>query len=1092
MQAFGSYNEETIDFNDVNSGIFLITGDTGAGKTTIFDAITFALYGKTSGAKREGKMMKSQFSKQDVETVVEFCFNYNGEKYTIIRCPEQSKFKLNKKTNEYEELKTKKAASVELIMPDNSAFPGKIKDIDIKIEEIIGLNFDQFTQVAMLAQGDFMKLLLSSSKERKEIFAKIFDTSIYAKIENKLYEKYKEVSGSDIENKKSILFDMEKLISLDESQYTEELKERKKEFTEDFSGNIVPLINNINDEINVCIKEDEEKKEAVAKEVKAIEKSLSDANGVNKLFDDRDKNKSELEKLLLREDEFKNIEERIKNGRKAMYIETFYKSYIDAKDDNEKTQKAYTLKNEELGKLKADSEKLKENFDTVNIAYENDYQNYINEANSIGNILEKYDEYDKFVKKISDIDSSRKKDAVKKQQLEEKKNGFKEKYELIESERNKNIELAAGFEIVKTWGNNIHLCAGELKKIQEKIALLPDSYEQLTKMEKACALEKKKCEQLKADYDNKYNLFINNQAALLRSTLEDGKPCPVCGSIHHVDNNIDYENPHVDNKEYVDKKALDGLKNNLDIITDKCQNLENDCYKRKTKLISDINSLKDSYNALFAKVKSQVCDDDMDKSGIIYSIVGEDTINRYGINGSIVFNENDDINTFVNMISADGTKMSKMLSDIFNITMEKFVYIKKAKDEVTKLDAKKENLKKEEELCIKEYEEVSEIINKEDSELAANKAIAEKLKKELTFDNKSEAKKRFDELNSKAKDLKTTKEEAQKNYTEVSNKLSEVTGHVTTIKLRLEDCSKKLESSYNEYMSKINESDFKDEKEFLDSRIDNDSIVNAENMLNSYKENKSRLTQTVTILEEQLKDKERIDTKELEAKLDISNADLKKAEDTVTDRKYRLNNNINIMESLKKSYNYRVSVLSEAKIITSLYETANGKIAGKHLNFQTYVQRRFFEKIVNQANKRLKVMSHGQFILQCRALNDLGARGEVGLDLDIYSIVNEQSRDVKTLSGGESFMAALSMALGMADIIQNSNGKVHVDTMFIDEGFGSLSEEMRQEAVNALNELSSGNRLVGIISHVTELKNQVETKLIITKDDKGSKAKWGE
>ncbi|MDF2486865.1 MAG: hypothetical protein K0R46_3033, partial [Herbinix sp.] len=135
-------------------------------------------------------------------------------------------------------------------------------------------------------------------------------------------------------------------------------------------------------------------------------------------------------------------------------------------------------------------------------------------------------------------------------------------------------------------------------------------------------------------------------------------------------------------------------------------------------------------------------------------------------------------------------------------------------------------------------------------------------------------------------------------------------------------------------------------------------------------------------------------------------------------------------------------------------------------------------------------MSNGQFILKCRGVEDLSNQGEVGLDLDVYSMVNDQIRDVKTLSGGESFMAALAMALGMADIIQNSAGSIHIDTMFIDEGFGSLSDETRTQAINVLNELSEGKRLVGIISHVSELKAQIGTKLLVTKTDKGSKARW--
>ena len=160
------------------------------------------------------------------------------------------------------------------------------------------------------------------------------------------------------------------------------------------------------------------------------------------------------------------------------------------------------------------------------------------------------------------------------------------------------------------------------------------------------------------------------------------------------------------------------------------------------------------------------------------------------------------------------------------------------------------------------------------------------------------------------------------------------------------------------------------------------------------------------------------------------------------------------------------------------------------LDFQTYVQRQYFSQMIQAANQRLKVMTDGQFLLQCRDLDALGKQGEVGLDLDVYTMATDRLRDIKTLSGGESFMAALAMALGMADIIQRTAGNVSMDALFIDEGFGSLDEESRLKAVRILQELAGGRRLVGIISHVTELKEQIGKKLTVRKTEKGSRIQW--
>ena len=203
-----------------------------------------------------------------------------------------------------------------------------------------------------------------------------------------------------------------------------------------------------------------------------------------------------------------------------------------------------------------------------------------------------------------------------------------------------------------------------------------------------------------------------------------------------------------------------------------------------------------------------------------------------------------------------------------------------------------------------------------------------------------------------------------------------------------------------------------------------------------------------------------------------------------------MENKREVAQKVEVHYRTREAMLKENTVLRNQDNTANGKLSGKHLKFQTYIQRRYFKQIVDNANKRLYIMSGSQFILQCRDTDALGSQGFVGLDLDVYSIVNDQTRDVKTLSGGESFMAALALALGMADMIQHTASSVHIDTMFIDEGFGSLSEETRNQAIASFNELSGGKRLVGIISHVTELKQQIDRKLIVTKTEKGSKAVW--
>lgn len=283
---------------------------------------------------------------------------------------------------------------------------------------------------------------------------------------------------------------------------------------------------------------------------------------------------------------------------------------------------------------------------------------------------------------------------------------------------------------------------------------------------------------------------------------------------------------------------------------------------------------------------------------------------------------------------------------------------------------------------------------------------------------------------------------------------------------------------------------FADTEAFLKARLDQSGIRECQDAVNAYRTSVSVAKEAVRILEEQTKGKQRIDTTELKS----AKARWMKEQERIEQAGNELFHVISVDRTAykrgKELYAQREELRTDHILYKNLSDTANGKLGGKHLNFQTYIQREFFRQVIAKANQRLRTMARGQFLLQCRELKDLKAQGEVGLDLDVYSLIHEQTRDVKTLSGGESFMAALAMALGMADMIQESNGRVHIDTMFIDEGFGSLSEETRSEALAMLGELACGKRLVGIISHVTELKAQVGTKLIVKKGAKGSRTEW--
>ena len=333
MSAFGSYaGEETVDFAEVNHGIFLITGDTGAGKTTIFDAITYALYDQTSGGKRDGEMMRSQFAAEEVRTYVELKFIYNGEIYRITRSPRQERIS-KRKNKEGEYTTTVDQPTVELIMPDGLPFYGKIKETNQKIVDIIGLDVNQFTQIAMIAQGEFLKLLLAPSKERKEIFAKIFNTRIYWRMEEELKNRAKAIYVKLEDNRKDIIRDLENIQYIQNSTY-EAAWAVMPRFIESNPESQLALITQM-------IVEAKQKEEEIAKEIVDNQRDLNlvitelqQAEEVNKLFTALEQLQNRKAELSIRHNDMEAIRSKIASAKKAAVIEPKERAFLNKQKEH--------------------------------------------------------------------------------------------------------------------------------------------------------------------------------------------------------------------------------------------------------------------------------------------------------------------------------------------------------------------------------------------------------------------------------------------------------------------------------------------------------------------------------------------------------------------------------------------------------------------------------------------------------------------------------------------------------------------------------------------------------------------------------------
>ena len=1041
MSAFGSYaGEELVDFSDIGNGIFLITGDTGAGKTTVFDAITYALYDETSGGKRNGEMMRSQYADDDTSTYVEYSFIYHGKTYTIIRSPRQER--MSKRRNKDGEFTTTTdQPTVTLILPDGQEYTGKIKETNQKIVEIIGLDVNQFTQIAMIAQGDFLKLLHVSSKERKEIFTKIFNTRIYWQIEEELKARAKSTYGQLEDNRKDIIRETEDIKCIKGSVLLLQWEDMPR-FTETDSDKQIELI-------GLVINEGKEKEDEIKKVLVENGQLLDDINAKIKQTEENNKLFDFLEAALLRKDgldqkkhEMADIKLRLDKAKKAQAVRPKEEAFLNKQMDlSECMKRIVNIKSwlednrERLESIGKDKEQKEEE-------YKKNSPGLIAKISSINNLLPKYEELDGY--------------NTEKTALEESKNKAQEEYtkviELIEDEKNSKIELSSHQEECRTVADQYTQLKNNVDRLIERknsLEGLINSIRSMNQLRTTYENVDKEFKKTNEDYELKrhlyeelYHGFIEGQAGLLAAALEDGDACPVCGSTSHPNKAFNYD--HI-----IDESKLRAAKKEMDAALD-----------TKQEKYEALQKAKQSYEK---KLELSVHE------------------GRKIIDDSINYNNIADTN-FENLLEQCNNQLK--------LDMDKRAQAEEAgktysanQDRIKELEEALDAHEKDRNEAEKAKQEVAASLIKIDTKIGS-------LKKDLVYESKTHAKRELYTSEAQLHGLEEANTTISENYQAIVNTTNEIIGNLKTEEESYSRLLKDTGKSELELSNELSNQGFSDLGEYRRARLNPQQIEDLSKLDQEYREEIIRNNTSIENYKEQTKGKFRIQTDELVLKrVELNEIKLQMEEESKAIYGIRARNE-EVYTKVTRLISDREKVMKTYSAISRLANIANGKLSGRHLNFQTYIQRMYFNMILKEANKRLYTMSNNQFILKCRDMEDLSGQGEVGLDLDVYSMVNDQVRDVKTLSGGESFMAALSMALGMSDIIQNTAGSIHIDTMFIDEGFGSLSDDTRMQAIKILNDLSDGKRLVGIISHVTELKAQIGTKLVVTKGEKGSKARW--
>lgn len=923
MSAFGSYaGKNVIDFTGQQQGIFLITGDTGAGKTTIFDAITYALYNQTSGGERNGNMMRSQYAQPETETYVELEFLYRGQTYRVRRNPD---YKITKTLKNGKIREQKVPHSVELTLPDGTVFPEKKNATDAKIIEILGLTADQFSQIVMIAQGDFLKLLYTKSDERKMIFSKLFRTDIYWKIQENLRRKSMEMDERIQENDRAFEQEKSRIIPLPESEELplDELVERLRERLKD------------------ALKEQNLRRA----NVEELNKKITKYEEINKLFRSLEKIRQTGKELEARQAESKERRQQIENARKADKVLVAEQQNLRQQQEVEQSAQAIAKMTETL----ANDQEMFESLKT----------------------------------QLQESEAKQKREAA---DIQKKMLALEQSFPSYEALQNARSEEQ---QAKKVWEDLGKTSEESFHKKEAGIAALKEQQKQ---QEQVVEQTKKNWEQTSLGasesakhYEHMYEAFLKEQAGILAENLSAGCPCPVCGSTVHPD----------------PAKLSDHAVTELEVEQAK-----------KTRAAAE--EKRDLAYAAFEAEKTE-------KQKLAQAVEKEEA-------------------DFV--LAQTIAKQQRKEAEQNYVSLQK---------------------------------------------------IAEQIREKLVYPSFAEAKKQYAAMQKALEAAEQEIERKRQKVSELAEAMNTLKGQKLAEEENQKTAKKLVAKTEKEYAKLLEKSGFVSEETYHLAILPERSRSKLEREEKEYESQCLRQQSEQKLLEKQVSGKTYTDTTELNEQLKAEKQALKEAEKTYMELHTAYENDRSVLQNCAVYLEKGKKLESEDQVIKSLSKTANGRLSGSaKIDFETYIQRQYFKQIIHEANKRLLTMSNHQFILKLKEEANTGRKTNEGLDLSVYSLVTDSERDVKTLSGGESFLAALAMALGLSDIVERSAGAIHPDMMFIDEGFGSLDAQSRQQAIEVLAELAGDSRMVGIISHVTELKEQIDRKLVVSRTDKGSRAVWTE
>lgn len=917
FESFNSYaNKTSIDFEDFSSnGIFLITGPTGSGKTTIFDAIKYALYGEASGEDRKNISNFSDFANLGAQSTVTFEFLHRGVKYRIERISSYQVSKKNKNPEADKKTGDKKTTVnfYQLIDGEEKLLASNARKVNEEVQNLLGIDKNQFSQIVMIAQGDFSKILTANGSEREKLLRNIFNTEIYQQLQERLKT---DTSQLEKEHEKNLATAKNTLqdINLNDQEQSDKVLE--------YLNNEKTILSHLN-EIHTFI---EEQNSTLNKEAQSLD--------------------SKAEKLSDRKDALKGDLALVQSNQKIKDQISSCNEYLDLHKpilDQKKSAYDQAKKNEsEIERLRSDILKLENKIDRYDSASKKVESIELEISKLDSQLLERKQQIELLDKKSTETQSLQ--------------NELKEKKQRLEANSNKLTEIDRLISEIEQTVKRKKNADAYLKKLEEEQVAL----EELSV----------KCNQSKEEYQSAEQKFSAAQAGILASKLIEGSPCPVCGSMHH---------PQIAalSNDVPSETEIKNLKDVMESIHQKKQKQSEAVTASKTKFDFEKNEFDQSFTHVLSAVH--------------------------------LIDEFKDVDSFEELVHANEILIQQK-SAIESQNKEKEIL----ESRIDKTDVDLKNIEENKAEVNNSIQELTNHINLHNGELSSIKNSGDLIDIDKIKINYENAVARSEKL---SQQLAQSKEEFDKESAEFEKQ--------------------------------------KYARQKLESQFDNTLCIDPNNLEDQI--------QAIDIEQQEIKNK-------------------------ITEINHMVSINESPLNTIKRIYHGAIATEKKYNTTKTLYDFVSGKSSNSEsgcISLENYVQRTYLQRVVGAANDRLAVMTDSQFVLKTKG--DRKYKKNDYLELEVTDLYTGKDRDVKSLSGGEKFMTSLALALGFSDVIQQDAGGIQLDSMFIDEGFGTLDPETLEQALRLLDQLSTNsNTLVGIISHVEELKNRIPQQIVVSKDLNGS------